>query len=417
MRIAFINQAYPPMVSGVSFFMEYLAQGMVKRGHDVLVIAASEIGSAKHTRQERLEIVRLRSSPNPLRANHHYVSWAYRRVLRNLMEFKPDVIHLHDSSTIGLAGVLAGKKLGIPTALTAHQLPWFVASYMPNLPSLKVRVERVLWDYVRWLGANVQALISPTETIADTIEQYAGTRPTVIANGIDLERFRPEPAGEHEGEHLCRKYGLDPALPVILHVGRLDVDKQVDLVVRAAAKTLRRSKGQLMVAGDGRQREHLVNLAARLGIGDAAHFPGFVSSTGDLPGLYRLASVFVTASEIEVQPLVLMEAVASGLPVVAVRATSIPEIVADGVNGCLVPPKDTTALADRIVDLIENPELARRMGLRGREISAGYSMDVSVEKHEAFYAALTARGRIPAAFIRAENLRKLYDRVISVWQI
>jgi len=416
MRIALVNQAYPPMISGVSFFIQYLAEGMADRGHDLLVVAASESGVENQSRQDRLEIVRLKSSPNPLRANHHYVSWAYRRLLKILADFRPDVIHLHDASTIGLAGVLAGKKLGIPTALTAHQLPWFVASYMPNVPALKTTVERMLWDYVRWLEANLQALISPTETIADTIQQFSGSRPVVIPNGIDLDRFNPAPAEEGERLRLCSRFALDPDRPVILHVGRLDVDKQVDLVVRAAAQVLDRSNAQLIVAGDGRQREHLIELARRLGIERETRFPGFVSSTGDLPGLYRVADVFVTASEIEVQPLVLLEALASGLPVVAVRATSIPEVVREGVNGHLVKPKDTSALAEGILGLIADPDRARGMGRRGREAATHYSMDVSVEKHETFYASLSARGRNSSAFIRAENLRRLYDRVISTWQ-
>jgi len=416
MRIALVSQAYPPMVSGASFFMEYLARGMAARGHEVLVIAASDSGVAKNIREEKLEIVRLKSSPNPLRANHHYVSWAYRKLIQNLTTFKPEVLHLHDASTIGLAGVLAGKKLGIPTVLTAHQLPWFVASYMPHLPALKVRVERMLWDYVRWLEANTQAIISPTQTIANTIEQYSGARPIVIANGIDIGRFHPEPAYAGERIDLCKKYGLDPDRPVILHVGRLDVDKQVNLVVRAAAQVLLGSDAQLVVAGDGRQRENLVELAKRLGIEKETRFPGFVSSTGDLPGLYRVANVFVTASEIEVQPLVLLEALASGLPVVAVRATSIPEVVEDGVNGYLVPPKDTVGLAERMLLLIGDSVMAREMGLRGRVLAIGYSMAISIEKHEAFYASVSARGRFPAAYIRAESLRKFYDRFMNTWQ-
>ena len=126
--------------------------------------------------------------------------------------------------------------------------------------------------------------------------------------------------------------------------------------------------------------------------------------------------MFVTASEIEIQPLVLMEALASGLPVVAANATSIPEIVQDGINGYLVPPKDTGAMAGRILQLIGDSGLGREMGLKGRELAAGYSMEISVEKHEDFYSALAARGRLPARDVRAQNLRKIYDRFINAWQ-
>jgi glycosyltransferase involved in cell wall biosynthesis len=286
---------------------------------------------------------------------------------------------------------------------------------MPDLPALKDRVERMLWDYFRWLDANTQTLISPTETIAGTIEKFSGRRPAVIPNGINIDRFRPEPLDPGERSRTYTRFDLDPDRPVVLHVGRLDVDKQVDLVIRAAAKVLRQSDAQLVIAGDGRQRDNLEDLARRSGIAQDTRFPGFVSSTGDLPALYRIGNAFVTASEIEVQPLVLLEALASGLPVVAVRATSIPEVVKEGVNGYLVEPKNTDALAERILALIRDPQKAKQMGLHGRSVASAYSMAVSVEKHEAFYANLAAGGRVPSAEIRSENLRKFYDRFIGSW--
>lgn len=410
MKIALVSQAYPPMVSGASIFVQNLATGLAGRGHEILVLAASESGLPTASRQGGLTVVRLKSSPNPLRANQHYVTWAYRRLHTQLAEFRPDVLHLHDATTLGLASMLAGRKLGIPAVLTAHQLPWFVVSYMPDLPALKLTVERVLWDYCRWLDNNLQAMISPTKTIAGTIEQFAGVEPVVIANGIDLDRYSPEPAEQGERERLLRAYGLDPDRPIILHVGRLDVEKQADLVVQAAADVMRQSDAQLLVAGDGRQRDSLVALAEQLGIGASAHFPGFVSAAGDLAGVYRLADVFVTASEIEIQPLVLLEALASGLPVVAVRATSIPEVVIEGVNGHLVPPKDTAAMAARILDLLGDPSRARQMGLHGRSLALEYSIDSSVTKHEALYARLAAHGWNPAGQGGTRQLRKIIDR-------
>ena len=118
----------------------------------------------------------------------------------------------------------------------------------------------------------------------------------MISNGINLHTFNPDPPDPGERETLCLRYGLDLDLPVVLHVGRLDLDKQVNLVIRASAQAINQVDAQLLIVGDGRQREELNKLCANLGIEKFCHFPGFVETDDDLPGLYRLAAVFVTAS-------------------------------------------------------------------------------------------------------------------------
>ena len=145
---------------------------------------------------------------------------------------------------------------------------------------------------------------------------------------------------------LLEKYHLDPNLPIILHVGRLDADKRVPVVIRAAAKVMEQVPAQLLVVGDGECRESLMDLSRQLGIDNRSSFPGFVDLNTDLPDLYRLSTVFTTASEIETQGLVLLEAMASGLPIVAVDATCIHEVVKNQINGYLIPPGDESGIVE-----------------------------------------------------------------------
>ncbi|MCA1480812.1 glycosyltransferase, partial [Bradyrhizobium sp. NBAIM08] len=159
--------------------------------------------------------------------------------------------------------------------------------------------------------------------------------------------------------------------------------KQVHLVVQAAARALRSTPGQLLIVGDGKERAAVQRLAAGLGIEAVTRFPGFVSVTGDLPGLYRLATVFVTASEVEIQSSVVLEAAASGLPVVAVHASSMPEFIDNGVTGCLVPPGDAAAMGDALSELLQNPARARAMGQAALRLAAQHTSAVSVQAHEA----------------------------------
>jgi 1,2-diacylglycerol 3-alpha-glucosyltransferase len=382
------------MVSGAALVVQRLAVGLTERGHEVLVVAASEHGSPYVERSGRLLLARVPALPNPLRARQRFALWPRNRLRRYLRDFAPEVVHLHDPTTLGLLGLQAGRKLGLPVALTLHQLPWFVLAYLPKLPPLVEPTETWLWQYYRWWMEQAQAAIAPSATIAGLVAEHTGRRPITITNGVDGQRFNPSPAAPGEREALLAKYGLRPDLPIILHAGRIDADKQVHLVVQAAAGALRLTPGQLLVVGDGKERPAVQRLAASLGLESVAHFPGFVSLSGDLPGLYRLATVFVTASEVEIQSSVVLEAAASALPVVAVRASSMPEFIEDGVTGCLVQPGDVVAMAGRLAALLRDPAQACAMGQAALRLAARHTSAVSVAGHEALYHDLIA-GRVP----------------------
>jgi 1,2-diacylglycerol 3-alpha-glucosyltransferase len=390
MRIAYVCQSYPPMVSGAALVAHRLAQGMAARGHDVLVVAASDRAYPYAEQVGQLRLVRLRSVPNPVRVGQRFCLWRQRDVATALRPFRPDVVHLHDPVCMGLCGLRAALACALPVVITIHALPQLLSRSLPSLPGVRQLVEPILWRYARWFARQCRVVVTPSEAVCDIVRARTGCDPQVIGNGVDLERFMPSPAFPGEGEALCEKYGLDPALPTILHVGRIDVDKQVDVVVRALALAMRSVDAQLLVIGDGRQRMAVQQLTDELGIGEMSRFPGFVSAEGDLPGLYRLASAFITASEIETQGIVVLEAAATGLPIIAVRAGAIPEAVSDGVNGYLVAPEDVTAMAERLVTLLRDPKGAIRMGRAGRAIAERHALHRALDVHERLYQSLCA---------------------------
>jgi glycosyltransferase involved in cell wall biosynthesis len=226
--------------------------------------------------------------------------------------------------------------------------------------------------------------------IADIVAAHTHTRPQSISNGVDTARFTPQPASANEAKALRQQYGLDPHLPIILYAGRIDADKRVGLVLRAAALVFQKTQAQLLIVGDGKQLELIKQLANELNIQDKTVFTGFVPLSGDLPGLYRLASVFVTASEVEIQSSVVLEAAATGLPVVTVNASSMPEFVRDGETGFVVPRQDVAALADRLVTLINDPARGRAMGQAGLALACPHSHENAVEKYTQLYKSLIA---------------------------
>ncbi|MBI3153497.1 MAG: glycosyltransferase [Chloroflexi bacterium] len=384
MRIAYLTQPYPPMVSGAAIVAEHLAREMAQCGHEVLVIAASDTGHQYVERRKNLTVLRMKSIRNPLRVNQRLMFFQRHAVLKALYDFQPDVIHVHEPVQMGLVGLKYVRHTRIPITMTTHQLPWFVASYLPNIPFLRGFVERLLWTYSRWLVKNYTAVISPTKTITSIIKTKIGIKAKTINYGIDLQTFKPNPV-KNGSASLRAKFQIPDDAPIILHAGRLDTDKRMECVILAAASIIKTSGAILLIAGDGCEKTALIKLCRSLGIEANVRFTGFIANKEELAVIYRMSDVFVTASEIETQGIAILEAAASGLPIVAVKATCIPEIVQHGGNGYLTSPGDIQAMGKAISRILSDPTKAREMKIKSRIIAEKFKAEVTFSKHEKLY--------------------------------
>jgi 1,2-diacylglycerol 3-alpha-glucosyltransferase len=387
MRIAYLTQSYPPMISGAAIVVEKLAIAMANRGHKVLVIAASDRERPYIVQDKNLTVLRLSSVHNPMRVNQRFLRFPHFAILNALKKFRPDVIHVHEPLQTAWAGIAHAHRNHIPITLTSHQVPAFVASYLPNLPGLRKSVESILWIYARWLMKKIHSVIAPSYTTARLISSITGIQTNMISNGIDLQTFHP-PLSSDDGTAARKKWNLPLCVPLLLHVGRLDTDKRVDCILKACQQTLQKTSVHLFIVGDGCEKNNLIRLSRDLGIAERVHFAGFVSQQDGLPNIYPMANVFVTASEVETQGIVLLEAAASGLPIVAVNATCISEIVRDGVNGFLASPGDIKTIHDSISTLISNPKKARIMGKEGRILAEEHGIHTAWQLHEDLYKEL-----------------------------
>jgi glycosyltransferase involved in cell wall biosynthesis len=388
MRIALICQSYPPMVSGISVAVRHLAEGLVRRGHAVLVLSASDRGEAYREVRAGVKLVRLTSMPTPARRGQRWSWWSRDEVERRLDEFQPEVVHLHDPVLGGLVLPSYARERGLPLIVTAHALPWYVSAQAPDLPGLRPMLEAALWAFASDLLSQCQAVVAPSRFTAQHVDAHGGPGAVVISNGVDLNRFRPGPVSPEERRALAGRFQLDPTRPIILHVGRVDREKNVDDVVRAAAIAMASVEAQLVVIGDGNRRKDVEELALELDIDQHSRFIGFVDQDGDLPDLYRAAAVFAIASELESEGLVVLEAAAAGLPIVAVRATSMPELVEETGCGYLVPPGDIHAMAERIVAVLRDPAAGVVLGRAALEMARQHSLEITLDRHEAMYQEL-----------------------------
>lgn len=408
MRIAYLAQSYPPMISGAAISARQTAEALAERGHQVLVIAASERDYPYCIYKDRLTLLRLRSIKNPVRVGQRMILFPRRAIMSALARFRPDIIHVHDPLQMGWFGLVYGRRHRIPVVFTAHQLPWAVASYFPK--SFKPFIEKILWMYARCVLGRYSSVITPTQTIANIVRRMTGIKPKVISNGLDLQTFHP-PLFLDDGSAARQKWNLPSGVPLLLHTGRLDSDKSVDQVICAASPALRESEAHLVIVGDGCQKQNLIQLCKELGVESRVHFLGFVSVEDGLPDIYRMADIFLCASELETQGLVLLEAAASGLPIVAVNATCISEIVHDGANGFLVSLGDTETFSNKIMTLVKCPQLVHAMGVESRRVASVHDVHNTCVAHERLY--LDVIKRAPSRFV---TTRKILAQLFIRWK-
>lgn len=248
-------------------------------------------------------------------------------------------------------------------------------------------------DRVEWLNRRLapltDAFIAVARPHARYLAEHEGCPPpkiVVIPNGVDVERFRPIPRDCALRERL----GLPAEAPVAAIVAALRPEKNHELFLRAAALIRQsRANAHFLIIGDGAKRPELEALRDDLGLAEAVHFLG---TRGDIPELLSLVDVLMLTSHMEANPVSILEALACGKPVVATRVGSIAESVHDGQSGYLVEPGDERALADRVVALFNDSELARRFGQTGRQtVVEHWSLERMVEGYQEMIEGIYAR--------------------------
>ncbi len=274
--------------------------------------------------------------------------------LFQVREFQPDVVHIFFGIPDGPIG-WALKRV--------HGLPYLISLRGADVPSDEVKrfakQYKILRPFVRWLWHDADAVVAVSSGLREYAFETTEDVPiTVIPNAIELSVFTPPRQREHEG-------------PVrLLFVGRFNAFKNVETLLKAAAhlKKMDIDNFELQLIGDGEQRSTLERLTVEKELTRQVHFLGWVDRNSIL-NFYRQADLFVTATTWEGMPNTVLEAMACGLPVVASRASGLEELVKEGVNGYLVDINDPVALADRLLDLIDNPYERLRMGKESRRVA------------------------------------------------
>ena len=382
MKILIATDTYYPDVNGAAYFTYRLATSLAKRGHNVFVMCPSR--SFKHTvsNDKGVTVYGIRSISilvyQDFRISPLFISRTIRRAIK---EISPDIIHIQNHFLLGRRVVGAAKKLGIPVVGTNHFMPENLVHYLHPPGIVEKGLRKGAWkDCVR-IFEQLDVVTTPTKTAAALLTN-AGFRKDVmpVSCGIDLERFKPT----NDGLYLKQIFAIPNNKPVLLYVGRLDKEKKIDVILQALPDILRVTSVHLVVVGTGREKQKLEGLAKELGIQKAVAFTGFVPDK-DLQNIYRIADLFVIAGIAELQSIVTMEAMASGLPVVAVNAMALPELVHDGENGYLFSDGDSQMLAEKVIAILSNQTMRAQMSQKSLEIIKDHDINKVIEKYESIY--------------------------------
>lgn len=294
---------------------------------------------------------------------HKYDFGVVGRLTRLMRQRRVDALVVVGAGDKMFWGRLAAWRAGVPVVLCAiHSTGW---------PDRIGRLNRALTPLTDRFIA-----VAPTHgRYLVEQERFPKDRVCVIPNGVDTERFQPRPPDSSLRDQL----GIPPG-PVAGTVARLSSEKNIKLFLESAALARRQvPNAQFVIVGDGPLREKLIAQAGELGVAGCVHFLGL---RFDVPQLLGLMDVFLLTSHIEANPVSVLEAIASGIPVVATRVGSVPETVQDGA-GFLVDPGDAEAIARRLVQLWADPSLLRSMGQAGRELVVrDWSLQAMVEQYQ-----------------------------------
>lgn len=384
MRIAIFSDNFYPELSGISDSIISLAKELALRGH-VLRFYVPRYSGANYKKigiaekeislGDNIHVTRLFSIPYSTGTGQGRAVIPTGLRWLGVRKFKPDIIHTQLFFTAGLEAMIASKILRVPIVGTNHTAVQEFARYSP----IRSRaIERMLIRYVNWYYGRCDLVTAPSKSVVDEMKQFGFSgEATVISNPVDTKTFSPSSRTE-----LKNKLGFSKF--TVIHAGRLAEERKIDVIIRAIAEAAREiPELKLAIAGGGSDEKRLRSLAQSLGIEKSVQFLGVLSKP-NLAEAYNASEVFVITSTSDTQSLVMMQAMACGLPIIGVKARALPEYI-NKENGMLIEPGDDKALAEKIIYLFKHPDIQKKLGDGARAYSVKFSAPEIARQWETIY--------------------------------
>jgi glycosyltransferase involved in cell wall biosynthesis len=392
MKILMISDVYFPRVNGVSTSIQTFRRELATLGHQVDLIApAYPAPYAEDSRTLRVPSRYLPFDPE----DRMMIGREVRRLLPQLRAAGYDLVHIQTPFVAHYLGIEIADLLDIPRIETYHTFfEEYLFHYVPMLPKAVLRA--LSRRFSRTQCNQMDALVVPSTAMRDKLAEYGVRVPMhVVPTGIPLAQFA---AGD--GGAFRAAQGISGERRVLLFVGRVAFEKNIDFLLRALERAVAAIPDLLLIiAGEGPALASLKRLAARLKLQNNTLFVGYLDRRGALLDCYRAADAFVFASRTETQGLVLLEAMALGLPVISTAVMGTRDIVGPK-RGALVPEDNETDFAEHMVRLMRDGDLRTTLAAEGRVYVREWHADALARKLAATYQDVVDAYQAPRAVSR-----------------
>ncbi len=377
MKIGFFTDSYSPSPDGVATSVESSARQLQKMGHTVYIVAPNQPHTKDRKNIYRLVSIRLMKSPD--------IRLGLEIPQPNLFKIaglEVDIIHGHSGGPISFLGWQVAKLHNVPFIETYHTLWKHYRHYLPLHSLLKIWMVKKITAFI---GNDCDAVIAPTLKAKKDLVSDGVTKPIyIVPSGIYTEKFDNVPKG-----WLHQLYNIPQTQKILLTVGRLEKEKSIDFLIKTYAQIHKKHHDTVFViVGEGRDKEKLQKLAESYKLKDSIHFIGHVPYT-HMPKVYADASTFIFASSTETQGMVITEALASGVPVVAVEDEAFTSVVTNGRNGFLVE-KNINSFAQKTITILNDPDARKKLNRNAKQSAKQFSIDNTAKSLEQIYTKVIA---------------------------
>jgi 1,2-diacylglycerol 3-alpha-glucosyltransferase len=381
MKIAVFTDTFFPQVNGVVNAVRNFDMMLSGRGHQVKVFTEGRSPGAVN--MDGAEVYRYRAFTFLPYPEFEY-SVDVIGPVRDAVRFRPDVVHAHTPFVMGYCAWRTARRLKVPLVGTFHTpVDEYVVYLAKRFTMSRRMLKRIAKAYQNWFYSRCDVIIVPAGSAAKYLD-VRDKHIEVVSNGLDLGRY-----GRAGGDELREKFGLGDN-PVILHGGRLSFEKRIDGVIKAMPHVLKGAPdAKLLIVGKGPARKSLDALVEKLGLRESVVFAGYISDE-DFPKAFAAADVLALNSPVETQSLIVLEAFATGVPVVGADAGAIPDAVVPGENGYLFRTDDTEAMAAYLIRILDDKGLKTRLGDGALKTAAEHSLEKSTEKLLSIYRQLSS---------------------------
>jgi endonuclease/exonuclease/phosphatase family metal-dependent hydrolase/glycosyltransferase involved in cell wall biosynthesis len=406
MKILMMTNSYAPMVGGIEESIRTFTHEFEKLGHEVIIVAPECDGAPL----DEVGVIRLRAIQH-INHSDFGIALPMSSLLPELLKtFMPDIIHCHHPFWIGDIALRLSSKNSIPLVFTYHTM---FEQHMHYLPIQNDAMKRFIVELFTGYANLANQVIVPSESVRTVLlERGVTTEIEVIPTGVDLQKF-----AFGNGEVIRKRLGIPLDAVVIGFIGRLAQEKNLTFLSESIAAYIKKKQtAHFLLGGDGPLKDEIKAIFEKEGVANRLHFAGMLHGQ-DLVDCYHAMNIFSCASLSETQGIVLIEAMAAGIPVVAIDAPGVREVVKDGYNGRLIFDENKDTFIKALVWCLTQPEKEfREMKENARATTKEFAREFCAKKMIKTYQDLKVKEYVSSA--RKDNIwYSLVERLKNEWDM